>query len=105
MSRSKSPKHSIDRVEFLVGLRAENCSGSDVLGKLMFLMVGFDAFSQALTNPLLSKNVYGRQTFSEQGLKAVEETSTFREVVMRNLTEGVAPEDMWVTFYQGNKQK
>lgn len=96
---------SVDRVEFLVGLRAENYSGSTALGKLMFSMVGFDAFSQALTNPLLSENVFSRQTFSEEGYQAVAETSRFRDVVMRNLADGVNPEDMWVTFYQGGKER
>ncbi len=39
----------IDRVELLIGLLAESDQDT-VLGKLMTLMVGVDAFSQALTS-------------------------------------------------------
>lgn len=80
--------NDINRVEFLVGLFAEQRAPNAVLGELMTLMVGVDAFSQALTNPLLSQNVYGPLAFSEPGLQAVNETSSFDSIVRRNSSMG-----------------
>jgi prostaglandin-endoperoxide synthase 2 len=74
----------VDRVELLVGLLAEQGEASAPLGNLMTLMVGVDAFSQALTNPLLSKNVYGEQCFSEVGIESIAKTSSFEDIVRRN---------------------
>jgi prostaglandin-endoperoxide synthase 2 len=48
-------------------------------------MVAVDAFSQILTNPLLSQNVYGPDAFGEEGMKIIEETTSFHDLVMRNL--------------------
>jgi prostaglandin-endoperoxide synthase 2 len=75
-------KH-IDRVELLVGLLAES-DPDTVLGRLMTLMVGVDAFSQALTNPLLSENVYNEETFTKTGLKSIANTSSLADIVHRN---------------------
>ena len=48
-----------------------------------------DAFSQALTNPLLSEHVWGneanrRLTFTDEGLTEIERTRTLRDIVLRN---------------------
>jgi hypothetical protein len=51
-------RNDINQVEFTIGLLAEARPSDAVLGELMTLMVGVDAFSQALTNPLLSSNVF-----------------------------------------------
>ena len=75
----------IGTVDFMVGLRAEKRPPDSVLGDLMLNMVGFDAFSQALTNPLLAENVYMRQTFSDVGWETIEETSSFQDIVNRNI--------------------
>ena len=80
----------VDTVDFMVGLRAEKRPKDRVLGELMLNMVGFDAFSQALTNPLLSENVYMRQTFSEVGLEIIEKTGLFRDIVNRNRGRGIS---------------
>ena len=48
-------------------------------------MVGVDAFSQALTNPLLAHRVYQEQTFSELGMKIIEQTRTLNDLVQRNI--------------------
>jgi prostaglandin-endoperoxide synthase 2 len=47
-------------------------------------MVAVDAFSQILTNPLLSQNVYGPDAFSELGMKIIDETTSFDMLVERN---------------------
>jgi prostaglandin-endoperoxide synthase 2 len=51
-------------------------------------MVAMDAFSQALTNPLLSRHVWGDPenqlaTFTREGLDAIESTSNLRDVLAR----------------------
>ena len=73
----------IDHVELLVGLLAESDQDT-VLGKLMTLMVGVDAFSQALTNPLLADNVYNEDTFTKTGLESIANTSSLADIVHRN---------------------
>jgi cytochrome P450 len=73
----------VDRVELLVGLLAESDENT-VLGKLMTLMVGVDAFSQALTNPLLADNLYNEDTFTKTGLKSIASTSSLADIVHRN---------------------
>jgi len=51
-------------------------------------LVGVDAFSQALTNPLLSHNVYNLDTFSRAGWTIIHETKSLAEIVRRNLPAG-----------------
>jgi cytochrome P450 len=74
----------INRLELLVGLLAEKRPSNAILPGLMGTMVAVDAFSQALTNPLLSDNIYGKDAFSEVGLDIIENTRTFKDVVDRN---------------------
>jgi cytochrome P450 len=80
---------SVDRVDFMVGLFAEQRAPEAMLGNLMTLMVGVDAFSQALTNPLLSQNVYGEACFSAIGTEAIAATSSFADIVRRNTNIGL----------------
>ncbi|WFU61265.1 cytochrome P450 [Bradyrhizobium brasilense] len=83
LSELKSLYGHVDHVELLIGLLAES-DPDNVLGKLMTLMVGVDAFSQALTNPLLADNVYNEDTFTKTGLKSIAETSSLADIVHRN---------------------
>ncbi len=48
----------VDRIEFFPGLFAEDARPNSVLPSLIGRMVGVDAFSQALTNPLLAPRVF-----------------------------------------------
>lgn len=75
----------VDNIEMTVGLLAEARAPGAPLGELMRLMVGADAFTQALTNPLLATSVYGEQAFTRVGLEAIEATSTLNDVGERNL--------------------
>jgi prostaglandin-endoperoxide synthase 2 len=50
-------------------------------------MVGIDAFSQALTNPLLSPRLFGEQTFSPAGMEIIRTTKTLSDVLNRNVPE------------------
>ena len=95
---SKLYNDDIEQVEFMVGLRAENVSENKPLGKLMKKMVGIDAFSQALTNPLLSRHVFTKPTFSEVGWKTIEQTRSFSDVVMRNRVDTIPPEQIIASF-------
>ncbi len=79
---------SVDDVEFLVGLLAEDRIAGSPLGETMSIMVGTDAFTQIYTNPLLSQNVYGEQAFSALGMRSIEGTESFAQLVARNCSPG-----------------
>jgi prostaglandin-endoperoxide synthase 2 len=51
-------------------------------------MVAADAFSQAFTNPLLSRRVFTEATFSPLGWKLVHEPQTLSRLVDRNVPPG-----------------
>lgn len=75
---------SIDRLEWFVGLFAEGYGESEMMGEMLTNMVANDAFTQALTNPLLAKSVYNSGTFGEEGMAIVRETRTLAQVIARN---------------------
>lgn len=79
----------VDALEFYVGLFAEPRADNGPLPPLLSAMVAMDAFSQALTNPLLSQHVWGNDevryaTFTRQGLSAIAGTSSLRDILKRN---------------------
>jgi len=49
-----------------------------------------DAFSQALTNPLLAERVFTAETFTQTGLDVIEETTSLADLVARNVPVGAA---------------
>jgi len=74
----------VDRIELYPGLFAEDPRPNSVLPSLMGRMVGIDAFSQALTNPLLAPRVFRRETFSDVGWETIRTTRSLADVVDRN---------------------
>ena len=83
---------SVDDVELYVGLFAEDVRPNSALPTVMGTMVAVDAFSQALTNPLLAKSVYNASTFSKAGMRAIKRTSRLQDLVDRNTPgEATAP--------------
>lgn len=80
----KSLYNSIDNVEWFVGIFAEGYGKQKMMGDLMTRMVANDAFTQALTNPLLSKHIYNEKTFTEIGMEIINNTQTLADVVVRN---------------------
>jgi prostaglandin-endoperoxide synthase 2 len=79
----------VDKVELYVGLFAEDTAANAPLPALILRMVAIDAFSQALTNPLLSRNIWGDETnrtaaFTREGVAAIESTRTLRDLLVRN---------------------
>jgi prostaglandin-endoperoxide synthase 2 len=71
-------------IEFYVGLFAESPVENSPLPPLILRMVAVDAFSQALTNPLLSERVFNQDTFTKFGWDTINGTSTLRELLERN---------------------
>lgn len=75
---------SVEDIEFYVGLFAEDPVADSPLPPLLLRLVAVDAFSQALTNPLLSEHVFREETFSKPGWTAIANTRTLGDVVLRN---------------------
>ncbi len=73
-----------DAVDFYVGLFAEDRVANSPLPGLLTRMVAVDAFSQALTNPLLSEHVFNPATFSAYGWQEIAKTHNLRDLVARN---------------------
>ncbi len=78
---------TVDDVEWYVGIFAEDYPDYFMMGQLMTTMVAHDAFTQALTNPLLGRQVFNEKTFSPVGMRIIEETGTLREIVARNAAD------------------
>jgi prostaglandin-endoperoxide synthase 2 len=88
----------VDNVEFYVGLYAEDVREGSALPPLIGRLVGIDAFSQALTNPLLAPHIFNEQTFSPVGWKIVSSEITLADLVNRNIPSNGTPRR--VTFYR-----
>ncbi|MEA2715791.1 MAG: prostaglandin-endoperoxide synthase 2 [Actinomycetota bacterium] len=58
------------------------------MGGLLTAMVAYDAFTQALTNPLLARRVDTEATFSAAGLGRIESTKSLQQLVTRNSAPG-----------------
>jgi prostaglandin-endoperoxide synthase 2 len=90
----------VDKVELYVGLFAEDTAANSPLPPLILRMVAIDAFSQALTNPLLSQNIWGDEdkkdkngnivegaktkAFTREGLAAITSANTLYDLLVRN---------------------
>jgi prostaglandin-endoperoxide synthase 2 len=85
----------IDKLEWYVGIFAEDYPDYMMMGELMTYMVANDAFTQALTNPLLARNVFNEATFTKTGMRILKETGSLQEIVARN---AVAPDAVHVSF-------
>ena len=85
----------IDQLEWYVGIFAEEYPDYLMMGDLLTTMVANDAFTQALTNPLLSRNVFNEATFSPAGMKIITETGSLDQILRRNST---SPEAVFASF-------
>ncbi|HEY6763804.1 MAG TPA: peroxidase family protein [Candidatus Sulfotelmatobacter sp.] len=90
--------NQIDNVEFYIGLFAEEAVKNSPLPPLILKMVAVDAFSQALTNPLLSKSVFNCNTFSPLGWAVIANTGSLRDILDRNTPEGVGKARIGMTL-------
>ncbi len=89
---------NVDRVEFYVGLYAEDVRKNSALAPLIGRLVGIDAFSQALTNPLLAESIFNPETFSPVGWEVIHTTNTLSDLVKRNTPQN--GKSYKVTFYR-----
>jgi prostaglandin-endoperoxide synthase 2 len=74
----------VDRIEYFAGLFAEDLPPRSAVPPLIGRMVAADAFSHALTNPLLSPQVYHVGTFTTGGMEVIEKTATLADLLARN---------------------
>jgi prostaglandin-endoperoxide synthase 2 len=79
---------SPDEIEFYIGIFAEDQIPNSPLPLLLFRMVAVDAFSQALTNPLMSEHVFNVETFTKYGWDTIHNTSSLQDILSRNVPEG-----------------
>lgn len=79
---------TVDDVEWYVGMYAEEHPPLAMMGELQTTMVANDAFSQALTNPLLAERVFNRNTFSEKGWEIIQDTESLDQILQRNSSGG-----------------
>jgi prostaglandin-endoperoxide synthase 2 len=82
--RLRSMYGTIEDVEWYVGIFAEDYPDYCMMGELLTTMVAHDAFTQALTNPLLGRQIFTEATFSPAGMRVIEQTHSLREIVARN---------------------
>ncbi len=80
---------SPESLEFYVGLFAEDRVKNSPLPMLILRLVAVDAFSQAMTNPLLSQHIYGDPVnsvaaFTQPGLDAIKATGSLADILGRN---------------------
>ncbi|MDO6802487.1 peroxidase family protein [Wenyingzhuangia sp. 1_MG-2023] len=77
----------VDKVDLTVGALAQDppknvmYEEKPILGDLMLQMIASDAFSHALTNPLLSEQVYNENTFSAFGMKIINHIGSLKEII------------------------
>ncbi|TXK42361.1 peroxidase family protein [Nonomuraea sp. C10] len=82
----------VDDLDLYVGLFAEEPGSPDaILPPLLTKIIAIDAFSQALTNPLLAPRVFNAATFSPTGVRIITATRTLADVVRRNTPEDPTP--------------
>jgi prostaglandin-endoperoxide synthase 2 len=74
----------IDDLEWYVGIFAEDYPDYLMMGELLTTMVAYDAFTQALTNPLLARNIFNEQTFSKAGMTIIKQTRSLQQIIARN---------------------
>jgi prostaglandin-endoperoxide synthase 2 len=88
----------VDDVEWYVGIFAEDHPEDQMMGDLLTAMVGYDAFTQALTNPLLAPQVFNEATFTRAGLGIIRTTRSLQQILARNAD---SPSDAFVRFTYG----
>jgi prostaglandin-endoperoxide synthase 2 len=85
----------VDRLEWYVGIFAEDHPEDQMMGELMTAMVGYDAFTQALTNPVLAPQVFTEATFTRAGMAVIRKTRSLEQIVSRNAAD---PDRVYARF-------
>jgi hypothetical protein len=89
-------QNNVDDVEFYPGLFSEDRVPKCPLPGLLLRMVGVDAFSQALTNPLLSEHVFNEETFTAWGFQLIKDTRCLGDLLARQGAK-IQPEAVTMT--------
>lgn len=76
----------IDKLEWYIGMLSEKHAHNMIMGDMLYFMVAHDAFTHAITNPLLAEDVFNEATFSPTGWQILQETKTLSDIM-----EKVAP--------------
>jgi prostaglandin-endoperoxide synthase 2 len=80
---------TVDRVEYYPGLFAEPVTKHAALPTMIGRLVAADAFSMAMTNPLLAARIWENEdTFTKVGMGIVQETRSLHDIVKRNTRTG-----------------
>jgi prostaglandin-endoperoxide synthase 2 len=80
---------TVDRVEYFPGLFAEPVSKNAALPTMIGRLVAADAFSMAMTNPLLAAHIWENEdTFTKVGMGIIHETKCLHDIVQRNTRTG-----------------
>jgi prostaglandin-endoperoxide synthase 2 len=74
----------IEKLEWYVGIFAEDYPEHSMMGGLLTTMVANDAFTQALSNPLLARNVFTEDTFTPTGMRIITGTHSLQQILERN---------------------
>jgi len=82
---------TVDNIELYVGLYSEDNQPNSPLPALVGRLVSIDAFSQALTNPLLAENVFNEQTFTPYGMDLIQKTQNLSQLLHRNIPKRDRP--------------
>jgi prostaglandin-endoperoxide synthase 2 len=77
----------VDHLEWYVGIFAEDHPEDQMMGELLTAMVGYDAFTQALTNPVLAPQVFTEATFTRAGLAIIRKTHSLQQILARNAAD------------------
>jgi prostaglandin-endoperoxide synthase 2 len=88
-------------IDFYIGLFAEDTVENSPLPRLLLTMVAVDAFSQALTNPLLCRNVYETNreaAFTRLGWDTIVQTHSLRDILDRNTPHGAGDARISMTW-------
>ena len=85
----------IDKLEWYVGIFAEDYPDYMMMGELLTSMVANDAFTQALSNPLLARNVFNEATFTKTGMGIINNTRSLQDIVTRI---AASPDAVQVSF-------
>ena len=81
----------VSEIDFFVGIFCEDRIADSPLPQTIFSFVALDAFTQALTNPLLSEHVFGtgskstHSTFSSYGDEQINSCKSLKDIVTRNV--------------------
>ncbi|MCD0449602.1 heme peroxidase [Actinocorallia sp. API 0066] len=89
----------VDDLELYVGLFAEQPGSAEaILPPLLTKIIAIDAFSQALTNPLLAPRVANAATLTPLGMEIIGRTRTLSDVLHRNTPEDPQPRFVSMTW-------